>query len=83
MSELLARQLALLDEMTARLASAHGVRDRLLAALKALGRAADALARTPDDGEAARRIRAAAAEAEILLSRPPDETSEATATRAR
>ncbi|HEY2943732.1 MAG TPA: serine/threonine-protein kinase [Vicinamibacteria bacterium] len=81
MSELLARQLALLDEMTARLASAHGLRDRLLAALKTLGRAADELARTPDDGGAARRIRAATAEAEILLSRPPDETSEATRAR--
>jgi hypothetical protein len=68
MCELIARQVALLDEMAARLASAQAVRERLLAPLKALGRAVDELARAPTDAEAARRVRAASAEAEAVLA---------------
>jgi hypothetical protein len=84
MRELLARQLALLDEMAARLDAAGSARQRLLGTLRALWRAVDALSRGPSDPEAARRLRAVAEEAHAVLTRPADApTADATATRPR
>jgi hypothetical protein len=76
MAELLERQLALLDEMTARIATVRTARDRLLAALKALWRAVNELALTPADAEAARRVRAMSADARVVLAGPEAFASE-------
>lgn len=84
MCELLTRQLALLDEMTASLAAAQSARDGLLAALKGLWRAVDEFSRGPADAQAVQRLAAAIADASTPPTRPRDSaTGEATATKAR